>query len=229
MKCLVVDDDPLVCDTVEQFLSQIADVEFCVKTGDGLTALNLLSSGGFELLFLDLQMPGLDGESLLKALPRQIPVVVISATKDFGARSYDFDVADYLVKPLEFPRFALAVHKARSRLDHSAKPAAEARHEIFLRDGTKLVRIDLRELLLVKAEANYCDFVLEGKSLLSLMSMKRAEQQLPAHFIRVHRSYIVNREHITRVEDGFVIIGQHKVPVGESYRDELRRALPVLS
>src|SRR5678815_774643 len=75
MKCLVVDDDPLVCATVEQFLGRIEGIEYCLQANDGLTALNLLSAGGFDLVFLDLQMPGLDGESLLRALPREVPVV----------------------------------------------------------------------------------------------------------------------------------------------------------
>jgi response regulator of citrate/malate metabolism len=105
MKCLVVDDDPLVCATVEQFLGRIEGIEYCLQANDGLIALNLLSADKFDLVFLDLQMPGLDGESLLRALPREVPVVVISASPDFGAKSYEFNVVDYLVKPLEFTRF----------------------------------------------------------------------------------------------------------------------------
>ncbi len=231
MKCLVADDDPLVCATVEQFLSRIEGVEFCLQANDGLTALNLLSASAFDLVFLDLEMPGLDGESLLRALPRNVPVVVISASTAFGAKSYEFNVADYLVKPLEFARFFQAVQKARKWLagpTDSGTPAVES-GEIFVKDGTRIVKIELRQVLFVKAEANYVDFVTEAQSFLSLMSMKKVEEILPADFIRVHRSFIVNKSRITRIEDGQVIIGKHKIPISLSHRDELIRRLNVIS
>ena len=101
MRCLVVDDDPLVCETVESFLNRIDGVEFCLKAGDGVTALSLLSSGGIDAAFLDLELPGLDGVSLIESLPESLPAVVISASESFGARSYEFNVVDYLVKPLD--------------------------------------------------------------------------------------------------------------------------------
>lgn len=229
MKCLVADDDPLVCATVEEYLSRIEGVEFCLQANDGVTALNLLSAGPFDLVFLDLHMPGLDGESLLRAMPRGVPVVVISASTEFGARSYEFDVADYLVKPLDFPRFFQAVKKARSRKSADAPPAArpERSTEIFVKDGTRIQRIDLRRLLFVKAESNYVDFVTEEHNVLSLMSMKRAEEMLPPEFIRIHRSYFVNKNRILRVEDGFVFVGKHKLPISQSYRDELMKRLNV--
>ena len=115
MKYLVADDDPLVCETVEAFLQKIEDTEFCLKVGDGLTALQVLSAGGIDAVFLDLQMPELNGPEVLRALPRDIPIVLISASAEFGAASYEFQVADYLVKPLTFPRFAQAVARIRER------------------------------------------------------------------------------------------------------------------
>lgn len=234
MKCLVVDDDPLICATVEEYLSRIEGIEFCLQANDGVTALNLLSAGGFDLVFLDLHMPGLDGESLLRAMPRDVPVVVISASTEFGARSYEFDVADYLVKPLDFARFYQAVKKVRARRAPEVSPAPapvarppERSPEIFVKDGTRIQRIDLRRLLFVKAESNYVDFVTEEHNVLSLMSMKRAEEMLPPEFIRIHRSYFVNRNRILRVEDGFVFVGKHKLPISQSYRDDLMKRLNI--
>lgn len=231
MKCLVADDDPLVCATVEQFLSRIEGVEFCLQANDGLTALNLLSASEFDLVFLDLQMPGLDGESLLRALPRTVPVVVISASTEFGAKSYEFNVADYLVKPLEYARFFQAVQKARERrgIAAAAAPAGSVQNEIFVKDGTRIVKIDLRRVLFVKAEANYVSFVTEEHSFMSLMSMKKVEEILPPDFIRAHRSYIVNKSRIVRIEDGQVIVGKQKVPISQSHREELMKRLNVVN
>jgi DNA-binding LytR/AlgR family response regulator len=243
MKCLVADDDPLVCATVEEFLSRIEGVEFCVQAHDGVTALNLIATGGFDAVFLDLQMPGLDGESLLRAMPKNIPVVVISASTEFGARSYDFDIADYLVKPLEFPRFFQAVKKLRERIAREkaggaaaaggtpgpAAPVESGANEIFIKDGTRVRRIDLKRLLFVKAESNYVDFVTTDQSVMTLMSLKKAEEMLPPDFIRIHRSYLVNKNQITRIEDGCVFLGKHKLPISQSYRDELISRLKIVS
>jgi DNA-binding LytR/AlgR family response regulator len=235
MKCLVADDDPLVCATVEEFLSRIEGIEFCVQAHDGVTALNLISTGGFDAVFLDLQMPGLDGESLLRAMPKGIPVVVISASTEFGARSYDFDIADYLEKPIEFPRFFQAVKKVRERRARAKEtptaPGAASieTSEIFVKDGTRIRRIDLQRLLFVKAESNYVDFVTPEQSIMTLMSLKKAEEMLPSDFIRIHRSYLVNKNQITRIEDGCVFVGKHKLPISQSYRDELISRLKIVS
>jgi two-component system LytT family response regulator len=228
MKYLVADDDPLVCEQVESFLTRLGDTDFCLKAGDGLTALQLLSGGDIDAAFLDLQMPGLDGVSLLRALPRGLPIVIVTASKDFGAGSYEFAVADYLLKPLEFPRFIQAVEKIRTRLAPREPDRSKNAREIFVKDGTKLVRVALDDLLYVKSEANYVEFVSEHSNVLILMSMKRLEERLPVEFMRVHRSYIVNLQKIARIEDNSVHLGKHRIPVSETYRDELRRRLPVI-
>lgn len=229
MKYLVADDDPLVCETVEAFLQRLDDTEFCLKAGDGLTALQVLSAGGIDAVFLDLQMPELNGPDVLRALPRDIPIVLISASAEFAAESYDFQVTDYLVKPLAFPRFAQAVAKVREKLAAKGPVrTAEPMREVFVKDGTRLVRVVFDDLILLKAEANYVEFVSTDSSVLSLGSIGKLEQQLPADFIRAHRSYIVNVRHITKVEGFTLFLGKHSVPIGESYRDALLARLPVL-
>jgi two-component system, LytTR family, response regulator len=246
MRCLVADDDPLVCEMVETWLTQIDGVEYCLKAEDGLMALNLVSTGEFDLVFLDLQMPGIDGETLLRSLSKSVPVIVISASGEFGARSYEFNVIDYLIKPLAFPRFFQALTRAKERLAFRAPQpmsttptlpgagTAEERpqvadHTLFVKDGTRLVKIDLRELMYVKAEANYVSFVCDSQQVMSLMSMKRLEELLPESFMRIHRSWMVNRHRIQRLEDGCVIIGGQKLPVGDNYREALTKSLKVIN
>jgi two-component system LytT family response regulator len=245
MRYLVADDDPLVCETVESFLTRLEDTTFCLMAGDGLTALQLLTAGGIDAIFLDLDLPGLDGPSVLKALAGDIPVVVISASGEFGAASYEFRVADYLLKPLTFPRFVQAVGRLREAraaragagaspggtgipsTQGSITPVTDVR-DLFVKEGTKLVRIPLSQLLLIKSEANYVEFFFAESSVMSLMSMKKLEETLPTDFIRAHRSYIVNWRKISRIEDGVAVIGKHRVPLGESYRETLLARLPML-
>ncbi len=229
MRYLVADDDPLVCETVESFLGRFDDTEFCLKTGDGLSALQLLTEGSIDAAFLDVEMPGLDGPGVLRALASRVPVVVISASTDFAVQSYDFRVTDYLLKPLEFPRFAQAV--ARLKETQSAAAPEQGRltgNDIFVKDGTRLVRIALDTVSFIRAEANYVEFVHDKGTTLCLMTLKRVEELLPENFVRTHRSWIVNWRRITRIEDGNVIIGTHRIPVSDSFRESLVKALPVL-
>lgn len=237
MKCLIVDDDPIVCETVEEFLRRAGGVEYCLKVGDGASALQLIAAERFDAVFLDLDIPEIDGASLLESLPARAPVVVISASDDFGARSYDFGVVDYLVKPLEFPRFAKAVTRLRAQaapgspgVPGGATPGKP--NEIFLREGARIQRIDLDEVLYVKAESNYASFVLEGgKSLLSLVSMKRLEDLLPPDFVRIHRSYLVSRRRIAQIDGASAIVGPkgEHLPIGQSYRAALLEKLGVIN
>jgi two-component system LytT family response regulator len=231
MRYLVADDDPLVCETVESFLGRFDDTEFCLKTGDGLSALQLLSAGGIDAAFLDVEMPGLDGPGVLRALASRVPVVVISASTDFAAQSYDFRVTDYLLKPLEFTRFAQAVAKlreSRQPVDTPAEPGRITGSDIFVKDGTRLVRIALDSVSFIRAEANYVEFFHDGGTTLCLMTLKRVEELLPESFVRTHRSWIVNWRRITRIEDATVHIGTHRIPVSESFKEPLFKALPVL-
>ena len=230
MRYLVADDDPLVCETVESFLGRFDDTEYCLKTGDGLSALQLLTEGSLDAAFLDVEMPGLDGVGVLQALSSRVPVVVISASAEFAARSYDFRVSDYLLKPLEFPRFAQAVARLKESLPAAREPEAArvVTNDIFVKDGTRLVRIALDTVSFIRAEANYVEFVHDGGTTLSLITLKRVEELLPDGFVRTHRSWIVNWRRISRIEDNNVVIGTHRIPVSDSFRESLIKTLPVL-
>ncbi|MEZ5326699.1 MAG: LytTR family DNA-binding domain-containing protein [Verrucomicrobiales bacterium] len=229
MKCLVVDDDPLTCDTVESYLHRIGGIDYCIKVTDGTTALHLLAAEAFDAVFLDLELPGIDGVSLLKALPRKTPVVVISASTAFGADSYGFDVVDYLVKPLDFGRFAKAVIKLRN-----FQPGAPGRPDqmtsLFLRDGSTIQRIDLAKLTHIEAQANYSRFMFEnGESVMGLVALRKLEEMLPDQFIRIHRSYIINVTSIRQIDGAQLSVGNVKLPVGQSYRNSLLEKLKVIN
>jgi len=229
MKCLVVDDDPLTCDLVEGFLGKIGGIDYCLKVNDGATALHLLAAQAFDAVFLDLQLPGIDGVSLLKALPGNTSVIIISANPDFGAESYQFDVVDYLIKPLDFSRFAKAVLKLKNR---SPGPPESTNDSLFLKDSHTIHRIDLSRLQYIEAQGNYASFVFEtDKPILSLVTLQKLIELLPPHFVRIHRSYIVNLRAIRQIEGGQLDLGpgQKKLPIGKSYRETLHEKLKVIN
>ena len=232
MKCLVIDDDPLSCDTVESFLERIGGVEYCLKVNDGATALHLLAAEEFDAVFLDLQLPGVDGVSLLKAMPRQTRVVIISANERFGAESYGFDVVDYLVKPLEFGRFARAMVKLRTARSAGTDPEQEPDREeaLFLRDGNVIQRIDFAGLVYIEAQSNYSSFFSDnGDSVMSLVSLRKLENMLPSYFARIHRSYIVNCNHIRQITGNKLVLDSTSLPIGQSYREALLERLKLVN
>ena len=225
MNVLIADDDPLVGLTLRHFLEKADRGTGSTQVTDGASALRALDAGNFDVLFLDLDLPEVDGRSVLQALPRGFPVIVISAHTDFAARSYDFDVVDYLVKPLEFSRFHRAWQKLLARC-RERTPAD--RRSIVVRDGNSLTQISLDRLLFLEAESNYTRLVCKDRSLLALASLKHLAETLPSEFMRVHRSFVVNTRFIQQIDGTTIKIGEHKLPVGETYREEvLKRFTPV--
>ncbi len=225
VNALIVDDDPLVGLALRHFMEKADPGADCTHVTDGAAALRALADGGFDVVFLDLELPEVDGRNVLKALPPGLPVIVVSAHTDFAARSYDFDVVDYLVKPVEFSRFHRAWQKLPARRREGSPAGAGT---MVVRESDRLVQIRLDRLLFLEAQSNYTRFVCSDRSLLTLVSLKQLAETLPGEFMRVHRSYIVNTRLIQQIEGTTIKIGEHKVPVGETYREAvLKRFAPV--
>lgn len=232
---LVVDDDPLTRRTIEFFLRKLDDRITCVSAGTGFEAVQALGPGrAFDGIFLDLELPELDGVSILQILPPGLPVVIVSARSDFGAASYEFDVVDYLVKPLEFPRFKKAFERLRAAAPEGTpvpdEPATDSRRQaassIFVKSGSEIVRLAIDEILFIRADSNYATFHLAGrKPLMVLASLRKLGESLPDKFVRIHRSYIVNVSHISRVEGSSVHVDGQEIPIGESHRQALLERL----
>ncbi len=226
MHLLIADDDPLIVATLRHFLEKTENSLHCQDVADGASALKICSEGEIDALFLDLDLPEVDGRRVLEMLPSGLPVIIVSSHAEFGARSYEFDVVDFLVKPLDYARFVKAWQKLQERLAPQRRGDPES---IFVRDGGKIFRIAAESLQFLKSESNYTQFICAGRSLLILASLKHLERQLPAEFIRVHRSYLVNLRHITQIDGGEIHIGDHRIPIGDSYRSALQEKLAVVN
>jgi len=230
MKCLIIDDDPVICDMLSHYLEKIEEVEFSLKAHNGIDALNLLNHQQFDFILLDLELPELSGPELLKSIETKLPVILITSSEDFALQSYEYNVVDYLLKPIEFTRFYRAVIKVKNLLQ-TQKPlhsADEKKNEVFVKDGHNLVKVNLDEVLYLEAESNYISIKTPSRSLLTLVSMKKMEESLPEHFIRTHRSYIVNLHKIDKIENNAIIIGKTIIPVSSSYKETLMKRLNLL-
>ena len=244
MKCLIIDDDALVCDMISHFASKVEFVEYTLQCRSGVDALNLLAVQEFDLVFLDIDMPEVSGMELLQHLKSSIPVVIITSSPEFALESYNYHVVDYLLKPITYARFFQAVQKVRQQTLYKSLPEkskesprelpretpreADGREEIFIKDGHDFVKLVLRDVLYVEAMSNYVAFKTATRSYLSLSSMQKREESLPDNFVRIHRSYMVNVRKIDKIETGNVIIGDKYLPISGSYREKLLQKLNLL-
>ncbi|HOY13645.1 MAG TPA: LytTR family DNA-binding domain-containing protein [Saprospiraceae bacterium] len=214
MNCLIVDDDQLICTLLSHFCSKVTEIESITTANSGFEAIHLINNNRFDVIFLDFNLPDLTGREMVKIIPKETPVIMITSNKEFAAESYAFEnILDYLVKPINFDRFFQAVQKLTKVI-----PSKKTENEtLFVRDGNKLVKVDLKEVQFFKSEANYLAIVQDGRKLLTLMALKDIEPKLPDYFQRVHRSFIVNINKIDVIETGFVKIMGHQIPVSNSY------------
>jgi len=227
LKCLVIDDDPLICDLIKHFCSKIPEVDYCIAAGSGQDGLQVLTSQDINLTFLDFNLPDMKGDYLLELKKSSVPVIMVTSEADFAARSYDYDeVYDFLVKPISFDRFQKAINRILLVKRSTVHPALTAKvpenpEFIFIKDGTRKVKIIFDELLFLKSEGNYISFVTRDKTTLSLMTSREIEDKLPPHFIRVHRSYIVNMQKVDSISSEELSIGKYEIPVSQKHRKEV--------
>lgn len=226
MQCLIVDDDQLICDLLDHFCSKVEEITNVTTTNSGFESINLINRNIFDIVFLDYNLPDVTGEEILALIPSDTAVVMITAHKEFAAESYNYEnIVDYLVKPFDFSRFFRSVQQAQKFL--SGKSSEQS--QLFVRDGTKLVKIDLNQVLFFKAEANYVAIVTAEKRILTLMTLKELVKRLPKSFQRVHRSYIVNLHKIDTIEIGSVRINQNDIPVSNTYEKKLLARINLLN
>lgn len=227
LNCLVIDDDPLICDLIEHFCSKIERIDYCISVETAMDGLSLLSSQDFNVIFLDYNLPQISGKSFMEMKHKSIPIVMITSHQEFAVESYEFpDVIDFLVKPLQFERFLKAVLRVEEYW--MQKKETPDNYSFFVRDGYQLVRINVNEILYLKSEANYVVFQLAEKKVMSLVTLKELEKKLPENFVRVHRSYIVNIEKIDFLDPDDITIRKDKIPIGQKYKEQLLNQIKLL-
>ena len=228
ISCLIVDDEPLARNLLSDYAKKIPSLELFGTCEGPLQALEFLRNTPVDLLFLDIQMPEITGIGLLKVLPKKPMVIFTTAYSEYALDGYELDVVDYLLKPISFERFLKAVNKVQSRLT-SNQPAAitqTADDFIFVKDGTKLVKIMVNDILYIEGLKDYVTIHTKTQKVISLQRLKSMEEQLPASlFVRIHNSFIVSLRAITSVHKNEVEIGPAFLPVGETFKKTFKEAI----
>jgi len=223
LRCLVIDDKPLAIDVLADYASKVPFLELVSTTTNPIEGLNIVREQNIDLVFLDIQMPELNGLQFIKIAGKQCKIVLTTAYADYALDGFEHDVVDYLLKPIAFERFYRAAEKALNLAQGNASQVASRQpiaEYLFVKTEHRIQKINLADILYVEALQNYVSLNTTGGRVMSLQPLKKIEEQLPgAEFVRVHKSYIISLRHIGSVERSRIFIGDAIIPVGDSYRD----------
>lgn len=220
MTAIAIDDEPLALEVVRSHASRVPFVELAATFTDAFQALDYLKKNPVDLLFLDIRMPDINGMDFYNGLSRKPLVVFTTAYSEHAVYSFELDAVDYLLKPFSLARFTKACNKAFEVWQW--KSQGKQQDYVFLKTGYEQIKVLYSEILYLVAEGNYINVVLRTGKLLTRMTFSEMEQLLPPqNFVRVHRSYIVNKDHVDRIERHQLTIRQELIPVSEAYRNAL--------
>lgn len=231
MNCLIIDDNPLARHALRQLASDLDFLKISAECESARCASNWLEKEPIDLLFLDVEMPGISGLEFLQSLDRPPMAILITSKREYAVEAFEHRVVDYLVKPVAPARFMTAVRRAKELFDLQNQPAPAFiegdQNSIFIRAENQQVRVQFDDLLYVSALGDYAQFFLPGRKLVVHTRMKEVEEALPTgRFQRIHRSHIVNLEKIEALGEGSsVIVQKQTLPIGEQYRPELMKRL----
>lgn len=231
LQCLIVEDEALAAEVLTDYISQVPFLSLAGYCSNAIKALEFLKKKEVDVLFLDLHLPWLKGFDLLKTLSHRPQVIITTAYHQYALQGYDWDVVDYLVKPIEFSRFLTAVNRLSFNKpgDGSAgKINFNDRPYLFVYSEKKQVKILLEDILYVESERDYLKIVLKEKNLIIRQTLQEFEKHLPSKFfIRVHRSFLVNQDAITAYDSAHVEIKGQSIPVGRQYRENVMNKLKI--
>lgn len=224
LSCLIADDEPLSHQLLENYIGRLKTLSIAGHAYNAFEVLEFLSERRVDLLFLDIQMPGLSGLEMLKTLSQPPLVIFTTAFSEYSLEAFDLGVTDYLLKPIKFERFLKAVNRVmdlkKGAMPSATQPAPAPNPEyLFLKDGQTEYRVMLEDILYVQAYGNFAKVYTSNQTIVATATMKQLEAMLPEKdFVRVHKSYIVQVQKLDRIEKEQVFVGTVGIPVGAVYR-----------
>lgn len=228
MKCIIVDDEPLAIEILEAYVAKVEQLELAGTFRNAVSAFTFLQQHTVDLIFLDIQMPKLSGIDFLKTLRNPPKVIFTTAFRDYAIEGFDLEVADYLLKPIPFERFLKAVAKV---LHQPAAPAGQPQAKVdedyvYFKVDKKMVKTRMADILYIESIKDYVKVRTPEREIITQQKISYLEESLPREqFIRIHRSFIVNREKIDAYSATDVEIGKFHVPIGRNYKNDVMKVL----
>ena len=232
IRCIIVDDKPLAIDILTDYVAKMPDLNLVFSSTNPLDALDFVMKNEVDLIFLDIQMPQLNGVQLMKIVQGKTKVILTTAYAEYALDGFENDAIDYLLKPISFERFYKAVQKAQHYFNTLTPLAAvqptpsKTQDFIFVKTEYKLIKINTDDILYVEGLQNYVAIYTKDEKIVSLQNMKKMEEQLSGqNFMRIHKSYLVALNKINSIERSRLYIGTAVIPLGDTYREEFYKAI----
>lgn len=221
IRCLVVDDEELARALLKNYIEKLDFLELVAAVENPIEASSILKMEQVDVVFLDIQMPELKGTDLAKMIDAKTKVIFTTAYSEYALEGFELNALDYLLKPITFERFLQSVNK----IDTKTQVVSEA-STITVKSGYDLHKLNYSDILYIESDSEYVVFYLADKKIMSYQTLKSLEKLLPDHlFMRVHRSYIVNREKVTGLKSKDLLLNNIKIPVSTTYYDTVKKML----
>lgn len=232
MDCIVVDDSTLARQALMLLIEQVDSLTLKKECANSIEAFNYLQTHPVDLVFLDVEMPGMTGMELAKNLKSPPIIIFVTSKKEYAVEAFELNVADYIIKPVTLPRFMAAVERAQEIADSKGKKieiSDKDKDYVFVRSNSTLSKIKLNDIQYIQALGDYVNIFSAGKRYVVHCTLKSMEEKLPHDkFFRLHRSYLVALDHIEQVEENTLYIGEHPIPIGEQFKKELLKKINLI-
>ncbi len=226
--CLLIDDEPLARQLIEGYIAQVDTLSLVESCENAIEAFGILHQQRVDLLFLDINMPGITGLSFLKSLKKPPAVIFTTAYHEYAVEAFELEAVDYLLKPITLERFMKAIQKTSPQKTISVTPVVPVNSYLFIKVDRKLIKVNYEDIFYLEALGDYVKFVTSEKTLISHMKFSAVEKILPNHlFLRIHRSYIVSLQRIRYPEGNHLKIGDTGLPIGQTYKEIVFEKLKV--
>ena len=225
LKCIIIEDEVLAQDVIKSHLERVGTLELAGVYRNAPEAVAALKTGDIDIMFLDIRLPGMSGLQFLRGLKDPPLVVLTTAYAEYALESYEFNVIDYLLKPISFERFSKAVNKILDgRLFTAAAKEAYLYSDdhIFVRSNSKFFRVNFSEIIYIQGMRDYLKIYTPDYALVTHQTMNELEKTLPSrHFIRVHKSYIISLKHIRSIYGNTIELDKATIPIGVNYKESV--------
>jgi len=228
IRCIIVDDEPLARELLVSYLDQLPNFSCVAVCQSALQAFTVLHEQQVDLMFLDIQMPGITGLNFFKSIKNPPKVIFTTAYMEHAVEAFELEAVDYLLKPITLERFIKAVQKVSAKKEEFTEAAANGRENnyVFLKVDKRLVKIDHPDIIYAESLGDYIKVYTPAQTYITYLTMNKLEALLPAgKFVRIHRSSIINLDRIQYVEGNFVRINNNDLPIGLTYKDSLAQKL----
>jgi len=221
LKCLIVDDEPLAHDVIVDYAAELSYLDIVAQAYRPLKAIEILKEQEIDLIFLDIQMPKLNGLEMLALLEQRPQVIITTAYEEYALKSYEFDVADYLLKPFRLDRFIQAVEKAKNNFDQATNHKTEVNH-LLIKSDKRLIKVNPDDIQYIESYGNYIKIWIGSEAILSAQTMTRFISQISKQqFFKIHKSFVVNKDQFTYIEGNSLHMKNGKtLAISKNYKQD---------